>query len=110
MVLRSVQGRNQDHNAGAEFKNVSTMRRLARRKTGGLAILFGRSPEAFHEVLDGEKRGIYRGNARRKTRTYERAKWHIDEDPYPAGSSARNEFPVTIPFSQPAREAVMEAK
>ena len=110
MVLRSVQGRNQDPHAGAQFKDVSTVRRLARRKAGGLAILFGCSPEAFHELLDTEKSAIYRGKAHRKTRTYGSAKRQLDRCPYAAGSTARNGFSDSMPFRLPARELVTEAK
>src|ERR1700730_11821535 len=82
MVLGSMQGRNQDHRAGADFEDVSRMWRLARWKTGRFSVLQPHS-------------------SNRKTRTYRRAKWQIDEYPYQTESGARNGSPNRIPSSQP---------
>jgi hypothetical protein len=47
-------------------------------------------PNALQEVSDRRKSANYPENTRTKTRTYEAAKWRIDEYPYPDSSEARN--------------------
>jgi hypothetical protein len=74
MVLSRMQERNQDRRVDAEFKNVSRVRRLTRRKTDWLVILFACSPEAKPSTAQKRTR-IYRetpiGNQGLKTHKME---------------------------------------